>query len=137
MLTSKTIRSNSSGLSVGSGTYFPLVTDLCIHSFSTFNPENQHCLCVCDDVRVYTHIYVDIGLGQEASTSTVDLDIEPGSETDGRDRGLGGTLEDNTEQCLMKTPAMSLTSQTGDSSCPLWLRNVCSIMGIRKHLLES
>nr|XP_040055350.1 serine/threonine-protein kinase Nek9 isoform X2 [Gasterosteus aculeatus aculeatus] len=123
VLTSKTIRSNSSGLSVGSGTYFPLVTDLCIHSFSTFNPENQHCLCVCDDVRVYTHIYVDIGLGQEASTSTVDLDIEPGSETDGRDRGLGGTLEDNTEQCLMKTPAMSLTSQTGDSSCPLWLRN--------------
>uniref|UniRef100_G3NXQ5 non-specific serine/threonine protein kinase n=1 Tax=Gasterosteus aculeatus aculeatus TaxID=481459 RepID=G3NXQ5_GASAC len=79
VLTSKTIRSNSSGLSVG--------------------------------------------LGQEASTSTVDLDIEPGSETDGRDRGLGGTLEDNTEQCLMKTPAMSLTSQTGDSSCPLWLRN--------------
>ncbi|XP_037342934.2 serine/threonine-protein kinase Nek9 isoform X1 [Pungitius pungitius] len=81
VLNSKTIRSNSSGLSVGSG------------------------------------------LGQEASTSTVDLDIEPGSETDGRDRGLGGTLEDNTERCLMETPAMSLTSQTGDSSCPLWLRN--------------
>ncbi|XP_037602492.1 serine/threonine-protein kinase Nek9 [Sebastes umbrosus] len=80
VLNSKTIRSNSSGLSVGSG------------------------------------------LGQEASTSTVDLDIEPGSETGGRDRGLGGTMEDNTEECFMATSSMSLASQTGDSSCPLWLR---------------
>ncbi|KAG7510417.1 serine serine/threonine-protein kinase Nek9 [Solea senegalensis] len=65
---------------------------------------------------------VSIGLGQEASTSTVDLDLEPGSETECRDRGLGGTLEDNTEGCLMETPMMSMTSQTGDSSCPFWLR---------------
>lgn len=55
----------------------------------------------------------------------MDLDIEPGSETECRDRGLGGTLEDNTEGCLMETPMMSLASQTGDSSCPLWLRKVC------------
>ncbi|XP_068436477.1 serine/threonine-protein kinase Nek9 isoform X1 [Clinocottus analis] len=80
VLNSKTIRSNSSGLSVGSG------------------------------------------LGQEASTSTVDLDIDPGSETEGRDRGLGGTREDNTEECFLKSPMTSLTSQTGDSSCPFWLK---------------
>uniref|UniRef100_A0A8C2ZTF7 non-specific serine/threonine protein kinase n=2 Tax=Cyclopterus lumpus TaxID=8103 RepID=A0A8C2ZTF7_CYCLU len=81
VLNSKTIRSNSSGLSVGR-------------------------------------------LGQEASTSTVELDREPGSETGCRDRGLGGTLEDNTEEC-MKAPMMSLTSQTGESSCPFWLKKVC------------
>ncbi|XP_029350046.1 serine/threonine-protein kinase Nek9 isoform X2 [Echeneis naucrates] len=79
VLNSKTIRSNSSGLSIGS-------------------------------------------LGQEASTSTVDLDIEPGAATECRDRGLGGTLEVNTEECLMETPMMSMANQTGDSSCPLWLR---------------
>uniref|UniRef100_A0A8C2ZW82 non-specific serine/threonine protein kinase n=1 Tax=Cyclopterus lumpus TaxID=8103 RepID=A0A8C2ZW82_CYCLU len=56
-----------------------------------------------------------------ASTSTVELDREPGSETGCRDRGLGGTLEDNTEEC-MKAPMMSLTSQTGESSCPFWLK---------------
>lgn len=66
-----------------------------------------------------------LGLGQEASTSTVDLDIGPGSETECRDRGLGGTLEVNTEDCLMETPMMSMANQTGDSSCPLWLRKVC------------
>nr|XP_019940598.1 PREDICTED: serine/threonine-protein kinase Nek9 [Paralichthys olivaceus] len=64
---------------------------------------------------------LSVGLGQEASTSTVDLDIEPG-ETECRDRGLGGTREANTEGCLFETPIMSMTSQTGDSSCPLWLR---------------
>ncbi|XP_026211303.1 serine/threonine-protein kinase Nek9 [Anabas testudineus] len=80
VLNSKTIRSNSSGVSVGSG------------------------------------------LGQEASTSTVDMDIGPGSETECRDRGLGGTLEVNTEDCFMETPMMSMANQTGDSSCPFWLR---------------
>lgn len=80
VLNSKTIRSNSSGLSVGSG------------------------------------------MGQEASSSTVDLDIEPGSETECRERVLGGTLEVNTEDCLMETPMMSMTNQTADSSCPFWLR---------------
>ncbi|XP_008336115.1 serine/threonine-protein kinase Nek9 isoform X2 [Cynoglossus semilaevis] len=65
---------------------------------------------------------LSIGLGQEASTSTVDLDLEPGSETECRDRGLGGTREANTESCLLETPMMSMTNQTGDSSCPLWLR---------------
>lgn len=68
---------------------------------------------------VFLSICGKIGLGQEASTSTVDMDIEPGSETECRDRGLGGTLEDNTEECLM-----SMANQTGDSSCPLWLRKV-------------
>uniref|UniRef100_A0A3P8UJK4 non-specific serine/threonine protein kinase n=1 Tax=Cynoglossus semilaevis TaxID=244447 RepID=A0A3P8UJK4_CYNSE len=46
----------------------------------------------------------------------------PGSETECRDRGLGGTREANTESCLLETPMMSMTNQTGDSSCPLWLR---------------
>lgn len=71
------------------------------------------------------YVFVYIGQGQESSTSIVDLDIEPGSETECRDRGLGGTLEDNTEECFMETPMMSAASQTGDSSCPLWLRKVC------------
>uniref|UniRef100_A0A8D3DML6 non-specific serine/threonine protein kinase n=1 Tax=Scophthalmus maximus TaxID=52904 RepID=A0A8D3DML6_SCOMX len=70
VLNSKTIRSNSSGLSVGT--------------------------CKCFSLPV--------------------------SETEGRDRGLGGTMEDNTEECFMETPMMSMTNQTGDSSCPLWLR---------------
>lgn len=50
--------------------------------------------------------------------------MEPGSETECRDRGLGGTMEDNTEGCFLETPMMSAASQTGDSSCPLWLRKV-------------
>ncbi|XP_011615278.2 serine/threonine-protein kinase Nek9 isoform X1 [Takifugu rubripes] len=79
VLNSKTIRSNSSGLSIG-------------------------------------------GVGQEASATFVEMDIEPGSETECRDRGLGGTLEDNREECLLETPMMSAANQTGDSSCPLWLR---------------
>uniref|UniRef100_A0A665WFR3 non-specific serine/threonine protein kinase n=1 Tax=Echeneis naucrates TaxID=173247 RepID=A0A665WFR3_ECHNA len=62
------------------------------------------------------------GLSIGTSTSTVDLDIEPGAATECRDRGLGGTLEVNTEECLMETPMMSMANQTGDSSCPLWLR---------------
>uniref|UniRef100_A0A8D2ZTR7 non-specific serine/threonine protein kinase n=1 Tax=Scophthalmus maximus TaxID=52904 RepID=A0A8D2ZTR7_SCOMX len=87
VLNSKTIRSNSSGLSVGTCKCFSLVTDLCIHFL-------------------------------------LDLDMEPVSETEGRDRGLGGTMEDNTEECFMETPMMSMTNQTGDSSCPLWLRKL-------------
>uniref|UniRef100_A0A4W6EUW3 non-specific serine/threonine protein kinase n=1 Tax=Lates calcarifer TaxID=8187 RepID=A0A4W6EUW3_LATCA len=94
VLNSKTIRSNSSGLSIGR-------------------------------------------LGQEASTSTVDLDIEAGSETECRDRGLGGTLEVNTEDGLLGTPMMSMANQTGDSSCPLWLRKVCYHEGIKKPMFES
>ncbi|KAL3968999.1 homeobox protein NOBOX [Sarotherodon galilaeus] len=81
VLNSKTIRSNSSGLST------------------------------------------DRGLAHEESPSTsMDLDIEPGAETECRDRGLGGTMEVNTEDCFLETPMMSMANQTGDSSCPLWLR---------------
>lgn len=65
-----------------------------------------------------------IGLSQEASTSTVNMDIEPGSETECRDRGLGGTLEVNTEDGFMENPMMLMANQTGDSSCPFWLRKV-------------
>ncbi|XP_056151594.1 serine/threonine-protein kinase Nek9 [Lampris incognitus] len=65
---------------------------------------------------------LSIGLGQEVSSSSVDLEMEPGAETECRDRGLGGTVEADTEECRMETPMMSVENQTGDSSCPLWLR---------------
>lgn len=64
-------------------------------------------------------------MGQEASATFLEMDIEPGSETEFRDRGLGGTLEDNREEFFLETPMMSAANQTGDSSCPLWLRKVC------------
>lgn len=63
-----------------------------------------------------------LGIGHGASTSTVDLDIEAASETECRDRGLGGTVEIDTDESLLETPMMSRTNMTGDSSCPLWLR---------------
>uniref|UniRef100_A0A8C7DMJ9 non-specific serine/threonine protein kinase n=1 Tax=Oncorhynchus kisutch TaxID=8019 RepID=A0A8C7DMJ9_ONCKI len=78
VLNSKTIRSNSSGLSIG-------------------------------------------WLGQ-ASTTTVDLESEPGSETGLREGGLGGTKEADTDERRIETSMMSITNQTGDSSCPFWLR---------------
>ncbi|CAL8290954.1 serine/threonine-protein kinase Nek9 [Gadus morhua] len=55
-----------------------------------------------------------------ASSSTLDLDLQ-GSETCVRDRGLGGTLEANAEECVTGTSVLSAQSQTGDSSCPPWL----------------
>ncbi|KAG7260731.1 hypothetical protein CRUP_026888 [Coryphaenoides rupestris] len=79
VLNSKTIRSNSSGLSFGS------------------TPS------------------------QEASSPTMDLELEAGSETGCGDRGLGGTVEANTEVCTTGTSEMSAQSQAGDSSCPPWL----------------
>uniref|UniRef100_A0A3Q2TI15 non-specific serine/threonine protein kinase n=1 Tax=Fundulus heteroclitus TaxID=8078 RepID=A0A3Q2TI15_FUNHE len=65
---------------------------------------------------------ISIGLGQEVSASLEDLDIEPGSDTECRSGGLGGTREVNTEGGLMDGPMMTFGNQTGDSSCPLWLR---------------
>lgn len=67
------------------------------------------------------------------------MDIEPASETECRDRGLGGTLEDNREECFLETPMMSAANQTGDSSCPLWLRKVWrrSTVETRWLLFES
>lgn len=70
-------------------------------------------------------LHVFVNPGQEGSTSTVNLEMEPGSETECRDRGLGGTVEADTEGCLLETPMMSMTNPTGDSSCPFWLRKVC------------
>uniref|UniRef100_A0A8C8CGA3 non-specific serine/threonine protein kinase n=1 Tax=Oncorhynchus tshawytscha TaxID=74940 RepID=A0A8C8CGA3_ONCTS len=61
------------------------------------------------------------GLGQ-ASTTTVDLESEPGSETGLREGGLGGTKEADTDERRIETSMMSITNQTGDSSCPFWLR---------------
>ncbi|XP_057716086.1 serine/threonine-protein kinase Nek9 isoform X3 [Corythoichthys intestinalis] len=80
VLNSKTIRSNSSGLSIGSG------------------------------------------ISQDSSIATVDLEMEPDSETECRDRGLGGTAEVDLDACNLETPMMSMANQTGNSSCPLWLR---------------
>uniref|UniRef100_A0A8C7D706 non-specific serine/threonine protein kinase n=1 Tax=Oncorhynchus kisutch TaxID=8019 RepID=A0A8C7D706_ONCKI len=51
---------------------------------------------------------------------------EPGSETGLREGGLGGTKEADTDERRIETSMMSITNQTGDSSCPFWLRKVCN-----------
>lgn len=90
--------------------------DICVLINFVFLKVNS---CVCVSVCVS-------GLAHEESPSTsMDLDIELGAETECRDRGLGGTMEVNTEDCFLETPMMSMANQTGDSSCPLWLRKVC------------
>uniref|UniRef100_A0AAY4BN11 non-specific serine/threonine protein kinase n=1 Tax=Denticeps clupeoides TaxID=299321 RepID=A0AAY4BN11_9TELE len=79
VLNSKTIRSNSSGVSVGS-----------------------------------------VG---HVSTSSMDLDTEHGSaDTELREGTMGGTVEADTEDRGLEFSAMNMASQTGDSSCPFWLR---------------
>uniref|UniRef100_A0A673ZFP2 non-specific serine/threonine protein kinase n=1 Tax=Salmo trutta TaxID=8032 RepID=A0A673ZFP2_SALTR len=65
-----------------------------------------------------------LSIGCQASTTTVDLESEPGSETGLREGGLGGTKEADTDERRIETSMMSLTNQTGDSSCPFWLRKV-------------
>ncbi|XP_037551032.1 serine/threonine-protein kinase Nek9 [Nematolebias whitei] len=65
---------------------------------------------------------LSIGLGQEVSASTVELNLEPGLETDSRNGNLGGTREINTEEGVVETSMMSFGNQTGNSSCPLWLK---------------
>ncbi|CAB1335192.1 unnamed protein product [Coregonus sp. 'balchen'] len=57
-----------------------------------------------------------------ASPSTVDLESEPGSETGLREGRFGGTKEADTDERHIETSMMSLTDQTGDSSCTFWLR---------------
>lgn len=52
----------------------------------------------------------------------MDLESEPGSETGLREGGLGGTKEADTDERRIETSMMSITNQTGDSSCPFWLR---------------
>lgn len=80
VLNSKTIRSNSSGVSIGSGV-------------------------------------------SHASTASVDLDVNQGSaDTELREGTLGGTVEADMEDRYMETSMMSIDSQTGNSSCPVWLR---------------
>ncbi|XP_059209716.1 serine/threonine-protein kinase Nek9 [Centropristis striata] len=100
-----------------------------LHHVPDLSCRGWHCIIImekvlnCKTIRSNSSgISVGSGLSQEASSSTVDLDIEPGSVTDSGDRGLGGTMEDNTEGCFLATPNMSMANQTGDSSCPLWLR---------------
>nr|XP_061798471.1 serine/threonine-protein kinase Nek9-like [Nerophis lumbriciformis] len=65
---------------------------------------------------------LSIGISQDSSIATVDLEMEPDSETECRDRGLGGTAEVDLDACNLETPMMSMANQTGNSSCPLWLR---------------
>ncbi|KAL2099448.1 hypothetical protein ACEWY4_005928 [Coilia grayii] len=82
VLNSKTIRSNSSGVSIGS----------------------------------------DKG-GSHESSASVELEVEQGSaDTELREGTLGGTVEAYMEERYLETPAMSMASQTGNSSCPFWLR---------------
>ncbi|XP_063039488.1 serine/threonine-protein kinase Nek9 isoform X3 [Engraulis encrasicolus] len=86
VLNSKTIRSNSSGVSIGSA------------------------------------------VSHESSAVSVELEVEQGcadTEVRERERGegsMGGTMEAFMEERYLETPAMSMTSQTGNSSCPFWLR---------------
>lgn len=77
-------------------------------------------------------MFVCKGLGQEISTSTVELNIEPGLETDSRNGSLGGTREVNTEEGVMETSMMSFGNQTGNSSCPLWLKKVGGLESTKK-----
>ncbi|XP_031436432.1 serine/threonine-protein kinase Nek9 isoform X2 [Clupea harengus] len=80
VLNSKTIRSNSSGVSIGSGV-------------------------------------------SHESTATVDLDAVQGSaDTELREGTLGRTVEADMEDRYLESPLMSITNQTGNSSCPFWLR---------------
>ncbi|XP_007257422.3 serine/threonine-protein kinase Nek9 isoform X1 [Astyanax mexicanus] len=79
VLNSKTIRSNSSGLSIGSG----------------------------------------IGPG---SSSSLDLGIEPSSDSELRDGIMGGTVEADMEDRGLETPIFSMDSKASESSCPSWLR---------------
>lgn len=80
----------------------------------------------------YFSVCIHEGLGQEVSTSTVELNIEPGSETDSRNGSLGGTREVNTEEGVIGTSMMSFGNQTGDSSCPLWLKKVWDLENSKK-----
>ncbi|XP_076833876.1 serine/threonine-protein kinase Nek9 isoform X2 [Brachyhypopomus gauderio] len=79
VLDCKTIRSNSSGLSIGSG----------------------------------------IG---HTSSSSVELDIEPGTDSELRDGIMGGTVEADMEEGCPETPLFMMESKTSESSCPSWLR---------------
>ncbi|KAM6961231.1 serine/threonine-protein kinase Nek9 [Aplochiton taeniatus] len=65
---------------------------------------------------------VSSGLGPQASTATVNLELDRGSEAELRERGLGGTVEADSGQHHSNTPVTSLDSQSGQSSCPFWLR---------------
>ncbi|KAF6718688.1 Serine/threonine-protein kinase Nek9 [Oryzias melastigma] len=51
---------------------------------------------------------LSIGLGHDGSTSTVDLDLDPGSETECRGRSLGGTREELEDAEFIPMP------ETGD-----------------------
>ncbi|XP_039540321.1 serine/threonine-protein kinase Nek9 isoform X1 [Pimephales promelas] len=77
VLNSKTIRSNSSGLSIGSG---------------------------------------------QCSTASVDLETGSATDSELREGMLGGTAEADLGERGLQTPVFSIDSQTGQSSCPSWLR---------------
>lgn len=62
----------------------------------------------------------------------MELNIEPGLETDSRNGSLGGTREINTEEGVMETSMMSFGNQSGNSSCPLWLKKVCEVESTKK-----
>lgn len=69
---------------------------------------------------------LSLGIGQSAS-SFMDLGIEPGSDSELRDGIMGGTVEVDLEERGPETPSMILMeSKTNESSCPSWLRKVCT-----------
>uniref|UniRef100_A0A8C5BGF8 non-specific serine/threonine protein kinase n=1 Tax=Gadus morhua TaxID=8049 RepID=A0A8C5BGF8_GADMO len=95
------------------------VPDLSCRAWHTILIRGRYSALMSSPVRSYIHLPPS----PTASSSTLDLDLQ-GSETCVRDRGLGGTLEANAEECVTGTSVLSAQSQTGDSSCPPWLLKV-------------
>lgn len=78
-----------------------------------------------------------LGIGQ-CSNSSVDLDIEPGSDSELREGNMGGTVEVDLEERGPETPSMVLMeSKTNESSCPSWLRKVCATRYPTEVLLKN
>lgn len=57
----------------------------------------------------------------------MDLGIEPGSDYELRDGIMGGTVEADMGDRGLETPIFSMESKTSESSCPSWLRKVCTL----------
>lgn len=65
----------------------------------------------------------------------MDLDIEPVSDSVLREGIMGGTVEVDLEERGPETPSMvSIESNANESSCPSWLRKVCTTSYLNKVL---
>lgn len=76
-----------------------------------------------------------LGIGPSPGSS-MDLDIESGSDSELREGIMGGTVEVDLEERGPETPSVVLMeSKTNESSCPSWLRKVCTTSYLNKELL--